>query len=257
MNLVDGARTPEKSTVSMSTNKSPAASDRISSGNEILDRKLGGGLRPGSLLAIRAPPASQSEALLYTLMEPYPTLFISAIRRESAVRHDLERITRPEADVEVASIVSEANMDSELVKEITGGESLTPGLTSKNTTLEETYELIQSVDSQTNVVLDSVTPLERSGEEIKYQTVLNELKDTVIEASGLGILHCIDTDDRPTLRERTLAIADIIWTVEPLVKSKEQKYHLEVSKNRGGNIVQEPIELTLDRAVRIDDTRNI
>lgn len=241
----------------MATRKSPATTDRVSSGNEILDRKLGGGVRPGSLLAIRAPPASQSEALLYTLMERYPTLFISSIRRESAVRHDIDRILGPEADVEVASIVSEANLDAELVKEITGGQSLTSGLSSPSTTLEETYELIQSVDSQTNVVLDSVTPLERSAEGKKYQTVLNELKATVSDASGVGVLHCIETDDKPALRERTLAIADIIWTVEPIVKSNEQKYQLEVLKNRGGDIVQKPIEVTLNRSVSIDDTRNI
>lgn len=241
----------------MATRKSPATTNQISSGNQILDRKLGGGVRPGSLLAIRAPPASQSEALLYSLMEQYPTLFISAIRRESAVQNDIERIMGPEADVEVASIVSEANLDAKLVKEITGGESLTSGLTSTSTTLEETYELIQSVDAQTNVVLDSVTPLERSGEGTKYQTVLNELKATVTDAGGIGVLHCIDTDDKPALRERTLAIADVIWTVKPIVKSNEQKYQLEVLKNRGGDIVQKPIEVTLDRSVRIDDTRNI
>jgi hypothetical protein len=190
-------------------------------------------------------------------MEEHSTLFISAIRRESAVRHDLERIIEPKADVDVTSIVSEANLDGELVKEITGGESLTSGLTNKSTTLEETYELIQSADSQRNVVLDSVTPLERSGEGKKYQTVLNELKARVIETGGLGVLHCMDTDDQPPLRERTLAIADIIWTVEPIVKSNEQKYQLEVSKNRGGDVIQKPIEVTLNRSISIDDTRNI
>jgi archaellum biogenesis ATPase FlaH len=241
----------------MATRKSPDTTDRVSSGNDVLDRKLGGGIRPGSLLAIRAPPASQSEVLLYTLMEEHSTLFISAIRRESAVRHDLERIIEPKADVDVTSIVSEANLDGELVKEITGGESLTSGLTNKSTTLEETYELIQSADSQRNVVLDSVTPLERSGEGKKYQTVLNELKARVIETGGLGVLHCMDTDDQPPLRERTLAIADIIWTVEPIVKSNEQKYQLEVSKNRGGDVIQKPIEVTLNRSISIDDTRNI
>lgn len=241
----------------MATRKSPATTDRLSSGNDVLDRKLGGGIRPGSLLAVRAPPASQSEALLFTLMERYSTLFISAIRRESVVQRDIEQLWESQADVEVASIVSEANLDAELVKEITGGESLTTGLTGKSTILEETYELIGSVDSQKNIVLDSVTPLERSGEGKKYQTVLNELKATVIDAGGLGVLHCMDTDDQPPLRERTLAIADIIWTVRPIVKSNEQKYQLEVSKNRGGDVVQKPIEVTLDRSISIDDTRNI
>lgn len=241
----------------MATRKSPATTDRLSSGNDVLDRKLGGGVRPGSLLAIRAPPASQSEALLFTLMERYSTLFISAIRRESVVQRDIEQLWESQADVEVASIVSEANLDAELVKEITGGESLTTGLTGKSTILEETYELIRAVDSQKNIVLDSVTPLERSGEGKKYQTVLNELKATVIDAGGLGVLHCMDTDDQPPLRERTLAIADIIWTVRPIVKSNEQKYQLEVSKNRGGDVVQKPIEVTLDRSISIDDTRNI
>ncbi len=229
----------------------------MTSGDDILDRHLNGGLRPGSLLAIRAPPASQSEALVYTLMQKRPSLFISTIRREKAVRRDLDRVTDRGAQVEVASIVRETNMQSTLAKEITGGRSLSSDLTDGSTPLDDTFELVRSVDRQANVVLDSVTPLERTGQEKKYQTVLNELKEQVMQTSGLGILHCIDHEDKPTLRERTLSIADIVWTLEPVMKSREKKYHLQVSKNRGGDIVNGQIELTLDRVLHIDDTRNI
>lgn len=235
----------------------PSRTERLTSGDAVLDRRLDGGIRPGTLLAIRAPPASQSEALIYTLMQNRPSLYISTIRREEPVRHDLERVVGGNATFEVASIVEEQNMDSELAKRITGGRSLSSELTDQSTTLDETFELIQSVDTQANVVIDSVTPLERFGEERMYQTVLNELKDVVMETGGLAVLHCIDHEDKPTLRERTLTIADAVWTLDPMVKSREQKYHLTVSKNRGASVVREPIELTLDRLVGIDDTRNI
>lgn len=239
----------------MAKSGTPTPVERMTSGNDVLDRRLDGGVRPGTLLAIRAPPASQSDALVYTLMQNRPTLYISTIRRESAVRRELERVT--DGAFEVASVVEERNMDGDLAKEITGGRSLSSDLTDRSTTLDDVFELIQSVDRQANVVFDSVTPLERSGEGTMYGTVLNALKSRVMATGGLGVLHCTDHGNKPTLRERTLAVADTIWTLDPVMKSREQKYHLTVSKNRADSIVREEIELALDRLVRIDDTRNI
>lgn len=212
--------------------ESKTTSDRLSTGDDQLDRQVETGLRTGSLLALRAPPGSQSEAILYTLMQARPTLYISTLRREDAVRRDLERSTGPRAQFEAASIA--------------GG-----------TFLDDAFELVQSVDRQVNVIFNPVTPLERSDKNTMYQRVLNELKERVVEVDGLGVLHCIDHDDAPMLREQTLTTADIVWNVEPIEHSNEQKYHLSVSKNRGEPIVREKIELALNRRIVIDDTRNI
>jgi len=231
--------------------------NQLSTGDDVLDRKLGGGIQAGSLLVVQAPPGSQSTALVYTLMRRCPSLFISTIRRESAVRHDFNRVFAPDADYEVASVVEERTMDGQLVKEITGGRTLSTDLTDRSTMLDDVCELIRGVDGQTNVVIDATTPLERAGEAKAYQTMLNDLKSQVMKTDALGVLQCADHDDNPTLRERTLAIADVVWTLQPVMKSGEQKYHLKVVKNRASSIVREKIELTLNRFVSIDDTRNI
>lgn len=241
----------------MSERTATVATETVPTGNAILDRHFESGLRAGSLLAIRAPPASQSEGLLYTLMQERPTLYISTLRREAAVQRDIDRVTRRDADVETASIVDEINMDSEMVKKITGGRSLSANLSEQSTPLDETFELVRSLDAQTNVILNSVSPLERAGKPRMYRTVLNELKDQVMQTSGVGILHCVNHDGKPALRETTLSIADTIWTLEHVAKSNEQKYHLTVSKNRGAPITREKIELFLDQRVQIDETRNI
>lgn len=232
--------------------------ERLSTGDKILDERLEGGLRAGSLLAVSVPPASQSEALLYTLMNERPTLYVSTVRRRDAVQRDLERTTEVGTDFEVVSAKEKLNMDSEMVKKITGERSLSSRLTTEQTTpLDEVYEHVTSLDRQMNVVCDPMNALERSGKVTKYQTVLNELKDRLMQTNGLGILHCIRRDDKPRLRETTLTIADIVWTLEHVSKSKEQKYYLTVSKNRGESVVREKIELYLGRTTRIDDTRNI
>lgn len=232
--------------------------ERLSTGSSVLDRQLDTGLRAGSLLAVRAPPASQSEGLLYTLMHARPTLFISTLRRERAVRRDLDRATERGTDFRTASIVKEVNMDSEMVKEITGERSLSAtGLTAGSGPLDEMFELVRSLDERTDVIVDSVAPLERCGDEKRYRTVLNELKEQVMRTGGLGVLHCFDHDDTPQLRETTLSIADIVWELEHMTRASEQKYFLTVTKNRGESVVREKIELFLGRNVQIDETRNI
>jgi len=230
--------------------------EQISTGNQILDRRLAGGLYTGSLLAIRTSPASQSEAILYTLMKERPTLYISTVRRQDAIERDLERIATAEMDFEVAAVGKQLKMDSEMVKKITGSRSLTAGYGQQSDILDEVYELLQSLDAGANVIIDPVNTLERFDDEEKYRTVLNELKERVMEVGGLGVLHCISHDGAPMHRETTLTIADTVWTLEHISRAQE-KYNLTVSKNRGEPVAREKLELFLDRYVQIDDTRNV
>lgn len=231
--------------------------EQISTGSSVLDRQLGSGLRAGSILAIRAPPASQCEGLLYTLMQERVTLFISTLSREAAVRRDLDQVRGHTTEVEVASVADEANMGSEMVKKLTGERSLPSNLTDQGTPLDETFELVRSLDRQANIIINPVTPLERLGDDKLYRTVLNELKSQVMETGGLGVLYCTQHDESPVLRDLTLSLADIVWTLEYATKASEQKYFLTVSKNRARSTPQERIELTINRTLEIDETRNI
>lgn len=65
--------------------------DRVATGIDVLDRKLAGGLPPGTIVAYTARPASQSELLLYQLTAARRTLYLSTQRSAEAVSHAMER----------------------------------------------------------------------------------------------------------------------------------------------------------------------
>lgn len=229
---------------------------RISTGNQLLDGQLAGGLHAGDLLAIRAPPASQSEAFIHTLMKERPTLYISTLRQENAVRNDLDRVATADMEFKVAFVGGTVNMDGEMVKKLTGKRTLSNGYSTQAEPLDSVFEQIQTLGGRCNVVLDPTSPLERSAENEKYATVLNELKRQVMQVEGLGILHCVTQKQNPVLRETTLTIADVVWTVEHTSKG-EEKYQMKVEKNRGDAVSRDSFELFLDQYVRIDATRNV
>ena len=68
---------------------------RLETGIDVLDRKLNGGLPPGSIVAFTASPASQSELLLYELTAARGTLYLTTERSDQAVRDAIENTNAP------------------------------------------------------------------------------------------------------------------------------------------------------------------
>jgi KaiC/GvpD/RAD55 family RecA-like ATPase len=64
---------------------------RLRMGIDVLDRKLDGGVPPGSIVAYVADPASQSELLLYELTAARRTLYLTTQRSTEAVEDALAR----------------------------------------------------------------------------------------------------------------------------------------------------------------------
>jgi hypothetical protein len=231
-------------------------SDSISTGNQLLDGQLAGGLHAGDLLAIRAPPASQSEAFIHTLMEERPTLYMSTLRQADAVRNDLSRVATAGMEFNISFVGETATMGGEMVKKLTGKRTLSNDYSTQSDPLDSVFEQIKKLEGRCNVVLNPTSPLERNAESEKYVAVLNELKRQLMEVGGLGVLHCINQTQNPVLRDTTLTIADVVWAVEHVSKG-EEKYRMKVEKNRGDPVAQDSFELFLNRHVEVDATRNL
>lgn len=232
--------------------------NRLSTGIPSLDRRLDGGLNPGSVLAIIASPASQSEALIHELMQERPTLYVSTLRRPAAIEDAIPADVERKQDVHVEYAGERPSMDDEFMRQITGNRihSVANG-SSGGASVENVYEVIGKVTDQANVVLDPTNTLERSGEADAYREMLNRLKSTMLETNGLGVLHAIAQDDVPALRETTLLVADVVWELELVSMINGLEYQLVVPKNRGHTPILEEISLKIDPEVWIDDSRNI
>lgn len=229
----------------------------LSTGIAALDRRLDGGLSRGSVLAIVASPASQSEALIHELMRERPTLYVSTLRRPAAIEDafpsDIDR--QVESHVEYAG--GRPSMDDEFMRKITGTRIHSMGSETGGASIENVYEVIGKVGDTANVVLDPTNTLERSGEADAYREMLNELKSIMLRTGGLGILHAITQEEAPALRETTLLVADVVWELELVSMVNGLEFQLVVPKNRGSSPILEEISLKIDTEVWVDDSRNI
>lgn len=228
---------------------------KVSTGIEALDRRLGGGLEPGTLLAIQASPASQSDALMHAFVADRETTYVSTVRREKAVVADLERLGIA-ADVSVERVATEVALGNEFLVELTGDRVGEASFVTDTTALDDLYDVISGLDGQRTVVVDSTNPLERLDGGPAYRAVLNEIKAHVIRSGGIGILHCIELDDTPRHRETTLTLADTVWELELESVASGTEYHLRVPKNRGGKVINDPISVVLDTDVTVDNTQS-
>lgn len=214
-------------------------------------------VQPGKVLCVIAPPMSQSEALIRMVMDDRPTTYVTTVRRREAVEAALEVHAPEYEDVDVVGVDETTSMDAEFVHRVTGrrADSLSRR---DDAVLDETYEAIAAVEEEPRtVVVDTVNPLEQTGERTAYTETLNLLKSTVLETGGVGVLHCLASSEPPPLRDVTLNVADVAWRLEVSSDGNGSEYQLTIPKNRGGATHLDPISLVVGTEVVVDESRNI
>lgn len=233
--------------------------EKLSTGIRALDRRLDGGLDAGDVLSVVAPPATQSQTLLYQLMNERPTLYVTSMRPESAVERDIQKRDGVAYPYQVVSVGSNVSMDGELLRELTGSRTYTGNTALKDDPLDELYDLIEAVDRPSNVIVDPTNPFERGDSRDAYNEVLSKLCVKMQELDGLGVLHNPTTDTVPPFRDMTLTVVDVVWQLNVVSTSKDNiEYKLRVPKNRGGEVITEDLSLDLGpQNVLVDDSRAI
>jgi len=184
----------------------PRRPDRLPTGIDGLDTLLGGGLPPGSVVALEAEPASQSELLLYSMTATRGTLYLSTERSEESVRDALGA-----SPVEVGS-PTVRSLDVEAP-------------------LGQARELVENLPEGANLVLDSADPLERM-DRGSYVSFLNALKERTLEVEGLAVLLCLDGDHASEHRSLTEHFADAVVGFETVADDDGVTHHAEVRKFR-------------------------
>jgi hypothetical protein len=159
-------------------------------GVEGLDDRLGAPLRPGSVVALSADPASPSEELLYPPAATNPGRYLTTLRGAAEVRaHGGRSVDAGALDVREATA-------SSLLDDPAGG--------------------LSGLDARSVVVLDPVTELEREGRE-RYRSFLDTLVRAVRTTESVALLHCLRMNPRALQRDLTLAVADAVLELETYV----------------------------------------
>jgi KaiC/GvpD/RAD55 family RecA-like ATPase len=206
----------------------PTHQDHLETGIESLDDQLGGGLIPGSSVAVLADSTSQSEILIAALAAERPALYLTAQRSAESVRRSLSRLPVP-IDATVRKL---------------GDDPLEMALTQ-----------IDRLDSPTTVVIDPVNGIDES--DAAFAEFLNEAGERLTKSAGLLVLHCVGSEsDQPT-RLITTYMADVVFDLETDYSGDMIENYLVVPKVRGGRPVPHSIKLEISDVVRVDTSRDI
>lgn len=203
---------------------------RLSTGVDILDRQLDGGIPAGHMVALTSPPDAQSELLLEGVAGERETLYLSTVRSEREIRDALGS-RADAADVTIEHVPPSARF-------------------------RESAQYLQQLGDRTNLIIDTANGLEMNGRD-DYLRFLNALKERLHATGSVAVLHCIDGNRNPDNRDLTLNRSDLTWRLSLEVDSTEVRTQLLVSKFRGGRALLEPVKLKLTDRVEIDISRDI
>ncbi|AGB37380.1 RAD55 family ATPase [Natronococcus occultus] len=201
--------------------------DRLRTGIDVLDRKLGGGLPTGSLVAYTATPASQSELPLYELTAARETRYLSTERPARAVRDALERSPAAVGDPRIDVLDD----------------------------LEDATRAVDGLSDRAFLIVDPIDRLERNDVDA-YVDFLATLKRRLLETDGAAVVHCL-RGDAPANRTRTLHAADAVFELYTERAGGRLETTLTVPKFRDGGQPTGAITLELTGAVEIDTSRDI
>jgi hypothetical protein len=201
--------------------------DAIPFGVEGVDDRLGAPLRPGSVVALSADPASPSEELLYPPAATSPGRYLTTLRGAAEVRAHAGR-----------------SVDAESVDV---REATAPSL------LDDPAGSLSGLDARSVVVVDPVTELEREGRE-RYRAFLDTLVRAVRTTDSAALLHCLRMNPRALQRDLTLAVADAVLELETYVdEDGGPVVTLSARKARFGRAPAGPVRLAFDGGPRVAD----
>lgn len=204
---------------------------RLETGIEVLDRKLDGGVPPGYVVAYTAPPASQSELLLYELTSARGTLYLSTERSVDSIGAAIDETM--------------AQVGSPTVRDVDTDDPLS-GAT----------EFIDALPDGANLIIDPMDPLEREDAK-SYVEFCNHLKDRMLETGSIAVLHCLKSPHSAANRTITEYVSDAVFDLRTDTDGSEIENTLSIPKFRSGGAPTETIKLELSEHVAIDTSRDI
>lgn len=206
--------------------------DRRRTGITPLDRQLGGGIPGGSIVALTAPPASQSELLLYRLAAQSRCLYLTTERTTLSVRDAIA----------ASDSVDLARIDVHALN--------------RDAPVSDAQSYLQRYDATPVVVVDPMNVAER-GDPEKLREFLVALRGHLFDTDGIAVLHCLAGESTPAHRDRTTYLADVVFDLRTHVENERVRNWLTVPKFRGGPALTEAMQLELTERIVVDTSRDI
>jgi len=184
---------------------STTAPDRLPTGVDTLDRVLGGGFPPGSVVALVADPGSHAERLLHRVPATRGTLYVSTDRPEPLV---------------AAAVAADPGSAARPTVRAVGADPIA-----------ETAALLPDLPGGATLVVDAADALEAGNREA-YGGFLEALGERMAETGGVAILHCPDRGTATPNRALSQRAADVVVTVGAVASGKQLDQRAVVTKCR-------------------------
>lgn len=205
---------------------------RLPTGIPVLDRELDGGLPAGSVVVLKADPASQSELFLNTFTHVRETVYLTSVRSAAAVADGIDDSAVETGDPVVEGVYHEDP-------------------------IEETRDNLDALPDGGTLILDSAEPLEDAAPD-RYRPLLADIGERVEEAGATAMIHALKGGGaRSRNRLATEQVADVVFDLRTRITSTAIENRLAVTKFRGGAALEEPVKLTLTDIVSVDTSRDI
>lgn len=205
--------------------------DRLSTGVAVIDRHMEGGVPKGSLLAISAPPESQSDLLLTAAASAADTHVVTTTRSAEAVLQQFK-----------SRRIKTTNLTFQAVDPAAFA--------------ADPDTVLDAVPSDGYLIIDGFEEFERL-DDSTHKTALRALGASIRDRESVGVLHCARQETRTGARRRTLGFADVVWQLHLVISSLHVDTRLTVTKVRGGKAYLDPIKLKLTDRVSVDTSRDI
>lgn len=207
--------------------------ERLPTGIDVLDRQIEGGIPPGSVVALQAPPNSQSELILQEIAEQRNTLYLSMEREKLDVQKHF-----PDSVIDSKQlVVRHPSLDQPL---------------------SNARDALRQVTNQANIVIDTMQLLETNDDRpSNYIGFLNELFTQLDDTNSIAVLHCIKGHGTCGFRDTTLQMADIVIDLTVDASGEKVETQMSIPKFRGGAALKENIKLELIDEVKVDTSRDI
>ncbi|WP_123621384.1 transcriptional regulator [Halorubrum sp. CSM-61] len=219
--------------------------ETLPTGISVLDREFGGGLPSGSVVVLKADPASQSELIVDRFSRPRECRYLTTVRSADAVGESLTLGgSGGNADAEGDGDEGERAATETVVEE-----------TDRESPIDDVLAAAADLPERGTLVVDSVEPLE-AADRSRYGSFLTDLRRRVADTGGIAVIHAFKGD---TGRNRVVTeqVADVVFDLQTTVTGTEIVNRLIVPKFRGGAALEEPLKLKLTDTVSVDTSRDI
>lgn len=248
---------PKGEDVSQVSTLESSIKQNLTTGIDVLDRNLGGGLPCGSVVYICADATSMAETFLYQFTQSRRSYYFSTERRPVYVLKNIKNLGFKTDDITLVDIYSEyyLNPNGEVVDNI-GNEHVDAKIV--EFTEYNLKKILAEEEQDINIIFDTFSfYLNLNVNHGVIKRLINLIYEATKSLDCLSFLYCLSCTHDKILENEILNRSDVIFNIELEKKLDKISNKLSIPKIRGCAQTAEIIRFKVGNGIQIDTTKDI